>query len=153
MASVDENRNALNVPAFELASRQASLAFERTFVSIDQALMSAIRTSLSLIAFGFAMVLFFHEFEGEMGVSLRVPARNFGLSLVAMGTALVAIGLIGHRRRFAQLRTQMDDLHCRGLLLEPCPYRHAPIAILALLLLLAGLLVVLGIIVRIGPFG
>ena len=80
-----QNANLLVAPAFELASRQASLAYERTLVSIDQSLMSAIRTSLSLIGFGFAMVLFFNTFGGRIGVDLQVPARNFGLSLVAMG--------------------------------------------------------------------
>jgi putative membrane protein len=122
-------------------------------VSIDQSLMAVIRTSLSLIGFGFAMVLFFNQVRGEVGVDLHVPARNFGLSLVAMGVALVTIGLVGHRRRFLALRARMDDLHRRNLLLEGCPYKSAPIATLAVLLLLSGLLAMLGILVRIGPFG
>ena len=153
MASIDEKRSAFDTPGFELVSRQASLAFERTLVSIDLSLMGAIRTSLSLIGFGFAMVLFFREFGGEASVSLRVPVRNFGVSLVAMGTALIAIGWVAHRRRFTQLLAQMDDLVRRGLLRESWPHKRAPIAVLALLLLLSGLLVALGIIVRVGPFG
>lgn len=153
MASADASENPLSVPAFELASCQAFLAFERTLVSLDQSLMATIRTSLSLIGFGFAMFLFFNQYGSEVGVSLRVPARNFGLTLVAMGVALITIGLIGHRRRFTSLRSKMDELHQRKLLIEGCPYRGAPIAVLALLLLLSGLLVMLGIIVRVGPFG
>lgn len=153
MDSVDASENPLNAPAFELASCQASLAFERTLVSLDQSLMSAIRTSLSLIGFGFAMVLFFHQVRGEVGVNLQIPARNFGLSLVAMGVGLITIGLIGHRRRFTSLRARMDGLHSRKLLMEGCPYRGSPIAVLAILLLLSGLLVILGILVRVGPFG
>jgi putative membrane protein len=148
-----QKENPFDVPAFELASCQASLAFERTLASLDQSLMAAIRTSLSLIGFGFAMFLFFNQAGGDIGVSLRVPARNFGLSLVAMGIGTITIGLVGHRRRFRDLRAKMDDLHRRNLLLEGCPYRRAPIATLALLLLLSGLLVMLGILVRIGPFG
>ena len=150
---VDHDEELLKVPAFELASRQASLAFERTLVSLDQSLMSAIRTSLSLIGFGFAMILFFYQFGTEVGVSLRIPARNFGIVLVAIGTALVMIGLIGHQRRFIALRNQMDELHQRKLLFEGCPRSRAPIAGVALLLLLSGILVMLGILVRIGPFG
>ena len=153
MGSPDQQGKPIDSPAFELASCQASLAFERTLISLDQSLMSAIRTSLSLIGFGFAMVLFFNQVGGDVGVDLRVPARNFGLSLVAMGIGLVTIGLVGHRRRFTELRSKMDELHRRNLLIEGCPYRRAPIAVLALLLLLAGLLVMLGILVRIGPFG
>lgn len=153
MGSLDTDEKPSDVPTFELASCQASLAFERTLVSLDQSLMSAIRTSLSLIGFGFAMVLFFHQFGGEVGVNLHVPARNFGLSLVAMGVGLITIGLIGHRRRFTSLKAKMDDLYRRKLLLEGCPYRGAPVAVLAMMLLLAGLLVMLGILIRVGPFG
>ena len=153
MGGSDADKNPLNAPAFELASCQASLAFERTLVTLDQSLMSAIRTSLSLIGFGFAMVLFFHQLGNEVGANLQVPARNFGLSLVAMGVGLITIGLIGHRRRFKSLRARMDELHSRRLLFEGCPHKGSPIAILAMLLLLSGLLVMLGILVRVGPFG
>lgn len=153
MSSSNRHEDITDAPAFELASRQASLAFERTLVSVDQALMSAVRTSLSLIGFGFAMFLFFNQVGGEVGVNLRVPARNFGLSLVAIGIGLVTIGLIEHRRRFNDLREQMDDLHRRKLLIAGCTRGRAPIALFAFLLLLSGVLVLLGIVVRIGPFG
>lgn len=139
-------------PAFELASRQASLAFERTLIGLDQLLMSSIRTSLSLLTFGFAMVLFFHHVGGEVGVNLRVPARNFGLTLLALGVGLLASGLAGHRARFIALRRQMDDLHQRQLLVECCPRMRTPIAILAAALLVSGLLVMAGILIRMGPF-
>jgi len=150
---IHHDEDLLKVPAFELASRQASLAFERTLVSLDQGLMSAIRTSLSLIGFGFAIVLFFNEVSGEVGVSLRIPARNFGLAMVAIGIGLVTTGLIGHRRRSSDLRAQMDELYRRKLLKEGCSRGQAPIAVFAMLLLLSGILVMLGILVRIGPFG
>lgn len=142
----------LAAPTFELASRQASLAFERTLIGLDQLLMSSIRTSLSLITFGFAMILFFHQVSGEVGVNLSVPARNFGLSLVALGIGLLASGLIVHRGRHHALRRQMNDLHQRHLLAEGCPRTWAPIAVLGLLLLISGLLVMAGILIRMGPF-
>jgi len=152
-SDLDAGENPINVPAFELASCQASLAFERTLVSLDQSLMSAIRTSLSLIGFGFVMVVFINQVSGEVGVNLRIPARNFGFSLVAMGVGLISIGLVGHRRRFTALKVRMDRLYERKLLLERCPYRSAPVAVLATLLLLCGILVMLAILVRVGPFG
>ena len=153
MSMPEASASPFDKPSFELASRQASLAFERTLVSVDQSLMSAIRTSLSLIAFGFAMVLFFFQMSGETGVNLRVPARNFGLSLVGIGVGLLTIGLVDHHRRFSALRAQMEEMHQRRLLMEPCPRRRAPVAIIAMLLLISGILVVLGVAVRIGPFG
>ena len=102
MGSLDQDEDHFDSPALELASCQASLAFERTLISLDQSLMGAIRTSLALITFVFAVVLFFHQVGGEIGVKLRIPARNFGLSLVTMGTGLVLVGLLGHRRRFTE---------------------------------------------------
>ena len=136
-----------------LASSQASLAFERTLMSVDRALMSIIQVSLSMIGFGFAMVLFFHRLTGEVGVDLRAPARNFGLFLVAIGVGLVTFGLLEHQRRRADLRRAMDELHRQKHLLHPHVPRRSPIAVVAILLLLAGLLVMLGILVRMGPFG
>jgi putative membrane protein len=153
MDDLGKQESRFETPALELASCQASLAFERTLISLDQLLMGAVRTSLALITFGFAMVLFFHQLSGEIGVNLRIPARNFGLGLVAIGVGLVLVGLFGHRKRFTKLQHQMDELHRRKLLIEGCPYKRSRIAVVALLLLLAGLLVMLGIIVRIFPFG
>lgn len=144
-----ENQGLFNSPAFELASWQASLAFERTLITLDQTLMGAIRTSLALISFGFALILFFHQFGGEIGVSLWVPARNLGLTLLVMGTGLVTLGLVGHRNRFNDLKLKMDDLHERKLLADRCPYRRSTTAVVALLLLLAGLLAITGVVFRI----
>jgi len=152
MDDPNKQERVFDTPALELASCQASLAFERTLISLDQSLMGAVRTSLALITFGFAMVLFFHQLSGQIGVNLRIPARNFGLGLVVIGIGLVLIGLLGHQRRFTELQNKMNDLYRRKLLIEGCPYKRSPIAVVALLLLLAGLAVMLGIIVRIGPF-
>ncbi|HEY5713446.1 MAG TPA: DUF202 domain-containing protein [Allosphingosinicella sp.] len=137
---------------FDLASRQASLAYERTFMSVDRTLMSVIHVSLSMIGFGFAMFLFFHRLTGEVGVDLRAPARNFGIFLVAIGIALVTAGLFEHRRRRAELGREIDALHRHGQLLHPYVPRRSPIALAAGLLLLAGLLVMVAVLVRMGPF-
>jgi uncharacterized membrane protein YidH (DUF202 family) len=153
MVSPQEPEIRFDSPNFELASRQASLAFERTLISLDQSLMGAVRTSLALISFGFAMLLFAHQFSASMGVDLSVPARNFELTLLAMGTALLTVALLGHRKRFTVLSSQMDGLHHRRLLVEGCPYRRSAIAVFAVLLLVAGLLLITGVIIRIEPFG
>ncbi len=138
-------------PQFELASRQASLAFERTLITLDQSLMGAVRTSLALISFGFAMVLFFHQFSAQMGVDLRAPTRDLGLALLGMGSGLLTAGLVGHRRRFDDLKFQMNELYRRNLLIESCPYRRSAIAIFAILLLFVGILMITGVLIRIGP--
>jgi putative membrane protein len=153
MASPDQEKSIVDSPALELASNQAALAFERTLMSADRTLMGAIQTSLALIGFGFAMVLFFHQVSSQIGVNLRTPARNFGIFLVSSGIALITIGLIDHRRHLAGLRTLSSELQRKNLLVQGMTPRRSYTAILALLLLMAGLLVIMGILVRIGPFG
>jgi putative membrane protein len=153
MVATDQSAKYLESPALELASRQASLAFIRTLVSIDLALMSAIRTALSLIAFGFALALFLHQLSGVVSVDLRAPARNFGFSLIAMGVALITIGLIEHHRRLGELKSQMEDLYSRKLIADPCPRNRSPVAVLAGLLLASGVLAMIGVAIRVGPFG
>jgi inner membrane protein YidH len=153
MGSPHQSESPFDSPNFELASCQASLAFERTLITLDQSLMGAVRTSLALISFGFAMVLFFHQFGAKMGVDLSVPARNFGLILLAMGTGLLTVALLGHRKRFADLSSQMDGLHRRKLLVQGCPYRRSAIAFFAVLLLVAGILLMIGVLIRVEPLG
>jgi putative membrane protein len=113
--------------------------------------MGTVRTSLALISFGFAVVLFFNQLGGEIGVNLQTPARNFGLGLLSIGTGLVTVGLLGHRKRFENLRSKMNELHRRKLLAECCPYRLSSTAIFALLLLLTGLLAMAAVFTRILP--
>lgn len=153
MSDHDQGESPFSSPTVELAACQASLAFERTLISLDQSLMGAIRTSLALLTFGFALIVFFDQIGGELGVNLRVPARNFGLCLLVIGIGLVGVGLLDHRKRFTDVCRKMDELHRRGLLREGCPYKRSSVSVLALLLLTAGLLVILGILARIGPLG
>lgn len=151
MTSLSEPGSDFESPALELASCQASLAFERTLITLDQTLMGAVRTSLALISFGFAMVLFFHEFGGNAGIDLRSPARVLGICLLVLGTALVAFALLGHRKRFNVLKLKMDELYCRKLLAERCPYEHSATAVFALVLLLTGLVATAAVVARIAP--
>lgn len=153
MARPDHDKGAVDSAALELASKQVSLAFERTLMSADRTLMAAIQTSLALIGFGFAIVIFFHQVGSHVGVNLQTPARNFGIFLVSSGIALITIGLIDHRRRLAGLLTASSELQRRNLLVQGLTPRRPYIAVLALLLLMAGLLVIIGILIRVGPFG
>jgi putative membrane protein len=60
-------------------------------MSADRTLMSAIRTSLSLISFGFTIFQAFRSLPKEWAANV-VPAnagRNFGLALVMLGAAVL----------------------------------------------------------------
>jgi uncharacterized membrane protein YidH (DUF202 family) len=67
-------------------------------MSADRTLMSVIRTSLSLISFGFTIYQFFGKLrESNVLVGGVHAARNFGSALVWLG-----IGMLGPAARMAQ---------------------------------------------------
>lgn len=142
-------------PGTELASNRTALAFERTRIASDRTLMALIRTSLSLISFGFTIFTFVGRLAEDLGspaVTLA-SARNFGLALVLLGVGLLIAGLFTHYEFLTNLRGRRSRLHDLKLLRTGPQYRTSLTTVLALLLLLVGLLAVLGMIARTGPFG
>ena len=58
--------------------------------------MSVIRTSLSLIGFGFTIFQVFHKaYQAGMLKSGSAPL-NFGIALVLLGIAMLAVGIVYH---------------------------------------------------------
>src|SRR6187431_799441 len=89
----------------ELSSRRTGMSFQRTRMSADRTLMSVMRTSLSLISFGFTIFQFFkHMEETKLLTSARYSARNFGLALLVLGAAILALGIVYHLAFMRQLR-------------------------------------------------
>ena len=138
----------------ELASNRTALALERTRMSAERTLMAGLRTALALIGFGFTIVKFFREVGKQLAIeaTMQTPARNFGISLVLLGIGLLVASLYAHWQSFGELRQRRDELHGKGLLRRGARNRTSPTAVVAVLLLLAALLVLLGIIARSGPF-
>src|ERR1700742_4237117 len=77
-----------------LAEKRTALAIQRTVMGSERSLMAWIRTSLSMIGFGFSIYKFFQYLPEEVATgNIRRPQapRNLGLTLIALGTlALVA---------------------------------------------------------------
>jgi putative membrane protein len=138
----------------ELASNRTAMAFERTRMAADRTLMAMIRTALSLIGFGFTIFQFFHRLGGQFGIDAvtEESARNFGASLVALGVGLLVTGLVTHHLALRHLDDRRKGLHALSLLRHGPTYRTTPTAVVGLLLLVVGLLVVTGIVLRSGPF-
>jgi len=138
----------------ELSSQRTALSLERTGMSAERTQMSVLRTSLSLIGFGFTIYKFFQELGKEVGMaqSFGPPARNLGLTLVVLGVALLVAGLVNHYFQMRQLRRRRQTLYDARLLRTPPAFRTSANVVVTALLLAAGLLVVLGIATRIGPF-
>lgn len=142
-------------PSTELASHRTAMGFERTRMASDRTLMAMLRTALALIGFGFTIFKFFHDLGAQLGIQKAVaaPAKNFGLTLVILGVGLLIAGIFNHWQLIKQLSARRDRLHAAKLLRHESHYKTSPTVVAAILLLLAGLLAVLGILARAGPFG
>ena len=78
----------------ELSSRRTGMSFQRTRMSADRTLMSVIRTSLSLISFGFTIYQVFEKLRDAGTIAHAAAPRNFGVALVALGIAMLVIGVV-----------------------------------------------------------
>jgi len=122
--------------------RATLLAEERTLVAADRTLMAWIRTSLSMISFGFTIYKFLEAFaEAERFHPVRPNApRNLGLALCAVGTVAMAAAIIQHIGFIKRLR----------LLRSRSPWSLS--VYVAIFITLVGLLTLVGMVMRVGPF-
>jgi putative membrane protein len=85
------------------------LALDRTYLADERTLMAWIRTSLSMISFGFTIgklgqVLHDVEFKGLLGNTRTVGVKNIAYCLVVLGTAALLAAALQHWRRVRELR-------------------------------------------------
>jgi inner membrane protein YidH len=136
----------------ELAARRTGMSFQRTRMSADRTLMSVIRTSLSLIGFGFTIYQVFAKLrEAEVLKSAAAP-RHFGLALVLLGVAMLAVGVGYHVAFMLSLRRQREQMKVEGLVHAESPFPVSLTLIVALLLLAIGLLAIASMVFKAGPF-
>jgi putative membrane protein len=88
----------------ELSMRRTGMSFQRTRMSADRTLMSVIRTSLSLISFGFTIAQFFQKLKESDVVTSAHEPRTFGMALVWLGIAMLALGIVYHVQFMLGLR-------------------------------------------------
>lgn len=85
------------------------LALQRSFLAAERTLMAWIRTSISMIGFGFTVAKLF-ESLARSNVLIRGPAgrvwtaEGVGLLLVSLGTFALVVAVFDHRRQMKQLR-------------------------------------------------
>jgi putative membrane protein len=123
-------------------------------MSSDNTLMSVVRTSLSLISFGFTIFQFFLKLNSS-ALHLALPTaapRRFGLSLILLGVTLLILGILNHLRDARRTRERRRDLFARHLIDHPPGRQLSGPLLVALMLLAIGLLVVAGILFRQGPY-
>jgi putative membrane protein len=104
------------------------LAVERTRLANERTLMAWIRTSTSLIAFGFTIFKFFQYMETQ-------EHRHEIVSPWIVGMTMILVGLIGLALAWFQHRQQLKALKAQA---GPMPYSISGV--------MAGLIAVLGVI-------
>jgi putative membrane protein len=104
----------------------------RTALSAERTLMSWVRTALAMISFGFSIYKFMHA----LAASHAESPRHLGIALATLGTAALAAGTFQYRRIV------------RGL---PGPQTGGFTLYVALAVIAVGLLVMAGLILRVGP--
>ena len=81
-------------------------ALVRTALSSEQTLMSWVRTSLSLLTFGFSNAQFFRYLDEQMGTASSAGPRRLGIALVVVGVIALIAAIAEHVVRVRRLRDE-----------------------------------------------
>jgi putative membrane protein len=86
-----------------------SLAVERTFLAHERTLMAWVRTSTSLISFGFTIYKFFAflvQTEHRSFERKGLGPREFALAMITVGIVTLTLAVIQERKAFKILEAQ-----------------------------------------------
>lgn len=148
---LSDHRTQLSAKRTEVSMRRTGMSFQRTRLSADRTLASVIRTSLSLISFGFTIFQFFEKLASSHQKS-TAPARNFGITLAALGVGMLIIGIVYHVRFMLGLREQRDAMAAQGLIHAQSGFPPSMTLITAVVLLAIGIVAIVSMVFQIGPF-
>jgi uncharacterized membrane protein YidH (DUF202 family) len=152
--ALSTKRTGMSTQRTGMSSRRTGMSFQRTRMSADRTLMSVIRTSLSLISFGFTIYQFFsHLVDQKLFAGGPHAPRNFGLTLVYLGVAMVVVGILYHVQFMLELRRERAMMKTRGLIYAESRFPYSFTLLVAVLLLLMGVLVASSLTFHVGPFG
>jgi putative membrane protein len=94
-------QTAHGLPGLDLSTR---LAFDRTWAAYERTMLAWVRTATSLITFGFSVYKFFEILRAEGGrPNHLLGARQFGILLVSIGLAALALATIEYRQNIRML--------------------------------------------------
>ena len=152
MASVTSKSSSDQI-SVELSSRRTGMSFQRTRMSADRTLMSVIRTSLSLISFGFTIFQVFEKLRDHNVIEHAGAARNFGVTLVALGILMLVGGIIYHMQFMLHLREERKAMSADGLIHAQSSFPVSLTLITAAILLFIGVAAIVSMVFKVGPFG
>ena len=129
------------------------MAFQRTRLAEDRTLMAVIRTSLSLIGFGFTIYQFFQRLREQDVIARAAAPRHFGFALVALGVLMLFLGIVYHVQFMFGLRRLRQSMRDDGLIYGETVFPVSLTLITAFLLLVIGITAIVGMEFQIAPFG
>ena len=147
------HRTDLSTERTEMSMRRTGMSFQRTRMSADRTLMSVIRTSLSLIGFGFTIFQFFEKLRDAGTLAHAAAPRNFGITLVLLGIAMLVIGIVYHVQFMYGLRVERRAMAAEGLIHAESRFPPSFTLITAFILLLIGVIAIVSMVFQIAPFG
>ena len=151
--TVEQTKSPLSDLGTSLASDRTGMSFQRTRLAADRTLMAVIRTSLSLISFGFTIYKLLEGLQSAKTLDLRDhAARNFGVTLCAMGVIALAVGITYHVWFMRDLRRKRGAMADAGTLETEDGFPTHVTLIMAVLLQLIGIFAIISIVFRVGPF-
>jgi putative membrane protein len=107
----NENAHALTMAG------NPNLSLQRTLFAEERTLMAWIRTSVSLITFGFTVYKFFQylkEAEGELSHRRLLGPREFAVGMISLGIISLVAATVQHERT---LKALDPEQHARSGLL------------------------------------
>jgi len=85
-------------------AKARNVFYEKARISYEGALMSWIRTAISLISLGFTIYEFFKEYQAEDERPHLLTSRGVGLFMIAFGFISLLFAHIQHHMAFKRLR-------------------------------------------------
>jgi len=95
-------KEVINLEELKMGDR---LAVERTIMGADRTLLASVRTSLSLISFGFTIYKVLDQIQkaGVARVVREQTPRNIGIFMILVGIVPLALSMLQHWRTVKRL--------------------------------------------------
>jgi putative membrane protein len=88
-----------------------ALSVERTRIAYQRTIMASLRTSTSLITFGFAIYKFFQiDLLGAAEPRHVIGPREFGMAMIVIALLSLSVGWLEYRRDTGRLRAAYPEL-------------------------------------------
>ena len=150
---LSSHRTDLSEERTDMSQHRTGMSLQRTRLSGDNVLMSVIRTSLSLIGFGFTLHQAFQKLRDAGTIHDDTAPRNFGVSLILLGIVMLVGGIIRHLQFAMDLRRRRDAMIREKLIHGESDYPFSITLFVAVILFGIGLLAISSIAFDFKPFG